>query len=172
MAEHIGAEVQPNAPASTGGRGGNAGDTGDAPRPGQIGTGDATDDVAVAAGVAALPLGGAPLVGAAMGSASGFSPAAAGTAPLAGSAIPLVAPILATNAAAASAGNGDVAQRIETALVEDGRLGLNQHITVAVTGCVVELGGTVASDHDRQVAEAICARQPGVAAVRNQITVR
>ena len=146
--------------------------------------GDGGDDVTTPGVV--LPLGTTPLIGASFGAAGAFSPATSGSAPLAGGALPLVAPLLAADtttaerteadgpsapAAGAPADDGALAERVEAALAEDGRIAHSQTITVAAGGGVVELGGTAGSEHDRALAEAIAARLPGVAAVRNLVRV-
>ncbi len=140
-------------------------------------TNDATSDTSLVA----LPLGTTPLVGASFGAAGAFSPATAGNAPLAGAALPLVAPLLADGRAAdtqtaseaspSAENDGALVERVEVALADDGRLAHSHTITVSARGGVVELGGTAGSEHDRALAEAIAARLPGVAAVRNHIRV-
>jgi len=136
------------------------------------GTNDADESVATPA--IALPLGTTPLVGASFGAAGAFSPAVAGNAPLAGAALPLVAPLLAGDGAAdrQTAGDGALAERVEVALADDGRIMHSHTITVTAAGNgVVELGGTAGSEHDRALAETIAARLPGVAAVHNHVRV-
>jgi hypothetical protein len=145
-------------------------------------------DADVATPSVALPLGTAPLVGASFGAAGAFSPATAGNALLAGAALPLVAPLLADgtvdrqtpgddasppagSGGAAAASDGALVERVEVALADDGRIARSHAITVVARGGVVELGGTAESAHDRALAEAIAARLPGVAAVRNQVRV-
>lgn len=136
---------------------------------------DAKDaDDAVATPTIALPLGTTPLVGASFGAAGAFSPATAGNAPLAGAALPLIAPLLADEGRAdhQTAGDGALAERVEVAFADDGRITHSQTITVTAAGNgVVELGGTAGSEHDRALAETIAARLPGVAAVHNGIRV-
>lgn len=68
----------------------------------------------------------------------------------------------------------DADQRLEVALEQ----GLGAHPTlagcrldIAVTNGVVLLGGTVAMAGDRELAEELCARQPGVVAVANGLGV-
>lgn len=136
-------------------------------------------DPAATPGIA-LPLGTTPLVGASFGAAGAFSPATAGNAPLAGAALPLVAPLLADGGAdtrtagdtsPSTGSDGALAERVEVALADDGRLAHSNTITVTARGGVVELGGTAGSEHDRALAETIAARLPGVAAIRNRIRV-
>ena len=119
------------------------------------------EDRTAAPDAVALPLGAVPFMGTAFGAAGGLSPATTGA-----------APILMPGDAPAAEDNGALAGRIEQALVDDGRLSLHAPIAVAVgEGGVVELSGRVGSQHERQTAEQIVARLPGVAAVRNHLDV-
>jgi len=130
------------------------------------------EDRTAAPDAVALPLGAVPFMGTAFGAAGGLSPATTGAAPLSGGVLPLAAPLLVPGDAPAAEDNGALAGRVEQALVDDGRLSLHAPIAVAVgEGGVVELSGRVGSQHERQTAEQIVARLPGVAAVRNHLDV-
>jgi hypothetical protein len=141
---------------------------------------------------ASLPLGGGtPMMPAAFGAAGGLSTATVGTAPLAGAVVPLGVPVIAGHATSSTNEGGDanaqatleetahastgddgyLAGRIEAALAEDGRLRDVSRVVVSARGGVVDLRGNVGSDYERTLAERIAAHLPGVAAVRNGLSV-
>jgi osmotically-inducible protein OsmY len=78
---------------------------------------------------------------------------------------------LEASARASVGDDGALAGRVETALAEDGRIADASRILVSASGGVVDLRGTVGSDYERRLAADICRPLPGVAAVRNELTV-
>lgn len=56
-------------------------------------------------------------------------------------------------------------------LTREGRLGVTAPIEVESQGATVVLRGTVATEHDRNLAEQLVRLEPGVSAVRNELTL-
>lgn len=118
--------------------------------------------------VVPLPTGGTAVVGGQLSAVSGgtslpgtgFAPFATGTGAFG----------VVEDAATDRGGGSEIADGVEAALAEDGRVAAS-HITIAVEDGVVLLSGTVSSERERETAEAICAAVSGVQRVDNRLTV-
>jgi BON domain len=69
------------------------------------------------------------------------------------------------------AGSSQVQSAVEQVLARSTSLSPSRNIRVAVEGPAVVLRGTVASEHDRRLAEALVRLTPGVFDVRNELEV-
>ncbi len=135
-------------------------------------TSDGEETTAAAAAPAvAAPLGaaGGLMAGGMIGAGAGMGPGVAAAGPVAG--IGLGLGLLSIGGGMGDDSDGEIAARVEEVLAGDGRIGSGGHIAVAVADATVELTGSVASERERQSAEEIIARVPGVRGVSNRLTV-
>src|SRR5206468_1401571 len=70
-----------------------------------------------------------------------------------------------------SSGPNTIQSEVERVLARSTALGANRKIRVVVEGSAVVLRGTVASRHDRRLAEALVHLIPGVNEIRNELQV-
>ena len=115
-----------------------------------------------------LPIAGIPVAGLLGGGATGaLNPMTTGVVPATGAAGAFA--VFGTAAVTGDA-DGAIAERVEAALAQDGRL-TAVSVAVEVTEGTVTLSGEVVTERERQDAEAACARVAGVRAVNNRLTV-